>query len=71
MIKNGRSTGCTHKHRDATAGNQGFRMIDCDAVAADQFNDVRPERRAPLKGPNCRLKVLGRHGDNYIMDWLA
>jgi hypothetical protein len=49
VIKNGRSAGRIDEYPDPASDDQRLGVIHHYAIAADQFNYVRPKRRAALK----------------------
>ena len=61
VVEDRRRAGGANKHADAGPDDQGFGVVDGDAVAADQFDDVRPERRATLERANRGLEAITGH----------
>lgn len=62
-IENGGCPVSANEDGDAAADDQSFRVIDANAVAADQLNEVGLEWRTLLKCPDRGLEVFGRHSD--------
>ena len=58
MVENRGSTAGADKNADAGSKYQRFGMIDFNAIATDQLDDVRFKRRSSLECADRRLKML-------------
>jgi len=61
VIEEDRHTTLGHEYSNAVAKNKCFGMVDLESMPTHEFHGERLERRSPLKGTQCSVKVVDSH----------